>query len=269
MSGQAPRFSEERRHDNPRPEDLGAYLADLQQRLREEVHREVAQAQARRHTQAYQDAQAFQGGPAPAGRQGEEEIPVFLPEPGAFFGAGTYPVPMVAGGRAEGYPSSGIAGVSAAPVGLNAPPAVSPLIMGPMGAALSQNLVMPTFSGRNFPDFATKWGLYMMQVGAGQGVIPEDMKLSLLYQALDEGSKAEFLRRHESGRPLKHAELWSWLTSKFGGDVQGSIRAELQVCDRSTPDGSTGSHGSTSSRSFGFCSNGWKTLPRTKPGRCS
>ena len=101
------------------------------------------------------------------------------------------------------------------------------LMWGPVGAALGQNLVSPTFNGTNFMDFALKWPLYLNNLGVGQGPLPDEVKLTLLGGAVEDSTRAEIQRRVERGETVRYQEIWYWLEAKFGGDTQATIRAEL------------------------------------------
>ena len=75
-----------------------------------------------------------------------------------------------------------------APVVTNTVAPAMGLLMGPVAAAKAKNLVQPTFQG-NWTDFAVKFPMYLKQLSAGTGQLPDETKLILLSQCLDAGGK--------------------------------------------------------------------------------
>ena len=111
------------------------------------------------------------------------------------------------------------------------PPMTGPsmgMLLGPIGAALAKDLVKPELKG-NFHDFAVKFPLYLQQLSAGQGPLPDEVKLTLLGSSLDLGGQLELQRRFEQGERVTFQSFWNWLTQKYGSDTQSALREELRT----------------------------------------
>ena len=105
------------------------------------------------------------------------------------------------GARPTGHPNgtNNLHAAMVAPVG-----ALSALglMMGPAAAAVAKDLVKPqlTTSG-NWAEFSARFPLYLRQLSAGQGELPDEFKLSILEGCIPQSSQHELQRRLERGEP--------------------------------------------------------------------
>ena len=98
----------------------------------------------------------------------------------------------------QAYAPGGTAQVRPVTVGQPVPvlPSLN-VMLGPVGAAMVKDLSKPVLTPGKGNDSLVRFSIYLDRLDAGQGTLPDDVKVSTLETSLPHGGQAEVQRRRE------------------------------------------------------------------------
>jgi hypothetical protein len=100
---------------------------------------------------------------------------------------------------------------------------------------LNNQVTRPTLEKGKFMEFKLKFPVFLEKATAGQGILADDMKLSLLKDCIPQAARLELQKREEEFQrgqapAPRYADFWAWICRTYGTghDDQTTIKEEIQ-----------------------------------------